>query len=144
MEENEETKIEETKVEKAEYDNDDIFVSENNVFIIKVNFYKDGNKMFVEGIDDDFDNTKNVKSINITFKYPSYADVQMIYTLSNVRVKEKIEVMELMILQDARIAVLFRSWDSSRSKDSLNDLDTKILKSVRNLIIREIGMEGIL
>ena len=56
-------------------DFDTIFATEEDVFDIEVKFYNKDDKVFVFGVDEDFDNSEaNIKKLIITIKYPNQKD----------------------------------------------------------------------
>jgi hypothetical protein len=67
------------KVDQDEYIYDDIFVSEKDTFKVTVQYYKAGKEVVVESVDESFDNKREgIKSFEITFKYPSQRDQEII------------------------------------------------------------------
>ena len=125
-------------------DNDDIFISEKDTFSITVKYYKKDKDLIVQGVDDEFDISTPCKSFDVTFKYPSYSDSQSISAIAGVKMKNDLSITDLMALQDARIITIFRSWTISGGIDKIKEMNTKIVKAIRNILIEQIGMEGIL
>lgn len=137
----------EQKIEQNEQkiDNSDIFIKDDDTFNIRIRYYKQDKNIIVENIDSEFDeNFKNIKSFDITFKYPSYQDMLAIYNNVTLQNKEDFSIKDLLALQDARIIILFKSWTLPEKQDSIYKMNIKILKAIRTAIYNNIGMEGIL
>ena len=124
----------------------DIFINENDSFTVTVKYYPvNKHEVMVMGLDDGFDeNNKDIKSFNISFKYPSFYDSQIIFSGLQNSNKDQVGMLDLLGLQNNRLLVLFKSWTLSADKAKINQLNNKIVKHILNCITKEIGMDGIL
>jgi hypothetical protein len=127
------------------YDSSDIFVEENDTFDVKVNYYKKDNSLFVENVDTEFDITNaGLKSFTVTFKYPSYLDMQTVHSNIQIASEDQLNLSGLIKMQNTRILVLVRKWSLSDGLEKIDKIGTKFMKAIRVLVMNEIGMEGIM
>ena len=145
----EEVKKEETKVEEVKKDIlDDIFITEDDTFDVSLKYTKKDGKLLVEGVDEDFDDKKDYKTIEVTLKYPDQSDC---YNISNVSPKmnsemEGIDVRDFVKMEISRFVILARKWTSQKELNSstIMQLDPKIVKGLLNKVRETIRMDGII
>jgi len=128
----------------------DIFVTELNTFNVSVKYYTVNGKLFVEGVDEEFDKDALCGSLSVTFKYPSQGDMSKIaVNLSNVKSisgnLENIDIRDFLNIEFARLLCLIRKWDSKKtlSNENILSLHPKIVKGILSKMREEIGMDGI-
>ena len=124
-----------------------IFVTENDTFDVKVKFYREGARLFVDEVDEEFDKSKTCEEINVKFKYASQGDSDLIVTQANLNGKvDEIDVREFTRLGLIRLMILSRDWDIDEklNNESIMKLHPKIVKALLNGIVEEIGMDGII
>lgn len=119
----------------------DVFISENDVFTVKINYYKKNGDIIIEKLDSDFDYNNDVKSFEVTFKYPSYLDAQEIISNTN---EDGVNFSNLISLQNVRIVTLMKSWTLNSPIKNINTINNKFMKALRILVEEKIGMEGII
>ena len=127
----------------------DIFVTEEDTFDIEVKFYKKDGKLFVMGVDDEFDNAeKNIKSINITLKYPSQSDCLNMnrIKLDMQKSDDIIDPRSVLQLEYSRFVILARKWSIKEKLEESNilKLNPKILKGIFQLLRNKIEFDGII
>ena len=137
----------EIKQEKLD-DNNDAFVSENDVFTITINYYNDPDKgLIVETVDDEFDEKKEgIKSFTMTFKYPSQGDYETIMARTNYKSMENMSLTEMIILETTRAIVLMKKWSLKRklTVGEITAADPKIIKEIINKVRIKIGTKGLI
>ena len=139
----ENVKIETKENVKIETIESDIFVGDEDMFDVKVEYYKEDGKLYVKGIDDDFDLKKKFKEFKVYFKYPSFIDAVSIHQFAKIG-NDEIEIMDMMKLEDARVRVLLRKWDLNKKISSLDSMHVKFIRAIKNGVRETIGMDGIL
>lgn len=127
---------------------DDIFVTENSTFDIEILYYKDGDVLVVESVDDDFSNKKDCNVIKATFKFPSQGDVTTIHNSIGSKDSKSIESMtinEFSMLELSRFICLIRKWSigAEISNKTVMTLSPKIIKAIINKVRAKIGLSGI-
>lgn len=131
-------------IEKTDFS--DVLVTENDTFDVTVNYYKDGNQLFVNGVDDNFDETKKCKEFKATFKYPDQADVSHIASASpKLGTSGEIDARDFMRLEFSRLLCLIRDWSLGRPIDNhtILSVNPKIIKGIIAAIREKIGVDGI-
>jgi hypothetical protein len=133
--------IESTKIIEKSYPTplkigyEDIFITEENTFDVVVKYHKDGNKLLVEKIDDNY-NEENSSSITVTFKYPSQGDVTAIAShplRDSVKgLDNTLDITGFYLLESARMLCLIRKWSIDKPIDhkSIMELNPKIVKAI--------------
>jgi len=130
--------------EKKE-DNSDVFVTEKDTFDISVLYYKVGNDLCVESVDEDFDyKLPVVKHIDMTFKYPCQGDYETIIAQNAYKSPDKMTLIDVMQMELTRLVVLIRKWSLDAEFTRMVELDTKIVKAIANKVREKIGVKGIL
>jgi hypothetical protein len=134
---------------KLDENYDDIFVTEKDSFSVSIEYYKDGNNIFVEGLDDNFDITRQSKKITATFKKPSQGDVTTIANSpirNSIKNIESMSINEFLLLEISRLMILIRSWTlpNKINNETIMSINPKIIKGLLNKIRNEIGTEGII
>lgn len=123
------------------------FVSEDDLFKISVEFYREGVKVYVKGITDNYDVSHEDKDvIDITLKYPDQGDQSAIASGSNF-IGDDIDVTQFTRLELSRMMLLIRSWnleENCRSQEAIMRLHSHIIKSVLEGIREEINVDGII
>ena len=139
--------MEEVKIE-AKDGNRDIFITEDDTFTVDVNYYHDPVKgLIIETIEDSFDATnKNIKTFNMTFKYPSQGDYETIMARSKYQSIEKMNLTEVTLLETTRTIVLMKKWSLNRKLTvaEMSSLDPKIIKAINNKVREKIGVSGLI
>lgn len=131
---------------KIEANFEDIFVTEKDTFEVKVQYYKEGTKFFVESVDDDFSKEHGNKEMALTFKLPNQGDVTniigMVYSGGKTQATD---VVDFTRLELARMMCLIRKWSSDKKIDNENllALNPKVVKAILNKIRESIGADGI-
>ena len=126
-------------------DNSDVFITEKDTFDIKVTYYKMGDELYVESVDDEFDSKKeNIKNIDVTFKYPSQGDYESIIAQNAYKSPDKMTVIDVMQMELTRIVILIRKWSVKAELNRLVELDPKIVKAIVNKVREKIGLRGIM
>tara|TARA_R110000824_G_scaffold148242_3_gene317904 strand:+ start:78163 stop:78684 length:522 start_codon:yes stop_codon:yes gene_type:complete len=134
-------------LENKKESNSDIFVTEDDTFSVKVEFYKDGPECVVKGIHEKYDPTDkdvDVRSIDIDLKYPSQGDVSLIMDSSSYRSLENMEISDVMKLESIRLSLLLRTWSLDQDTSRLGELAPEIVQGILNEVRNEIGMKGII
>ena len=139
--------MEEVKIE-AKDGNRDIFITEDDTFTVDINYYHDPVKgLIIETIEDSFDATnKNIKTFNMTFKYPSQGDYETIMARSKYQSIEKMNLTEVTLLETTRTIVLMKKWSLNRKLTvaEMSSLDPKIIKAINNKVREKIGVSGLI
>jgi hypothetical protein len=138
--------VKEVVVEKKDYS--DIFVTENDTFDVTIKYYKKDGKVYVENVDENFDNNEIVSSFIITFKYPDQGDSSKIINFSykaNVDL-EKIDYKDLFNLEFSRLVCLIRKWNVGKELNNklILSMNPKIIKAITISLREKIGMDGII
>jgi hypothetical protein len=124
-----------------------IFITEKNTFDVEVSFYKEGDRIIVDG-DENFDESKVKGKFAVTLKYPSQGDYTLIQTIaaSKKSAGDDFTISDLMALQFARLNILIRKWTLAKpcTQEAISNLDIQISKAVLNKISEKIGMDGML
>ena len=148
--------MEETKIIKEDNvenkiikkDNNDIFITEDDTFTIEISYYNDPIKgLIVETVEDSFDATnKDVKSFNMTFKYPSQGDYETIMARSKYQSIEKMNLTEVTLLETTRVVVLMKKWSLDRKLTvaEMTSIDPKIVKAINNKVREKIGVSALI
>jgi hypothetical protein len=130
-----------------EDDFSDIFVTEKDTFDISLKYYRKDDKLFVDSVDSDFDNTEVSREILMSFKHPDQSDSDGI-VMSSPKLNtdlDKVDVRDFVAMEVARIFVLIRKWsvNKSLSRENILSLNPKIIKGMIAKIREKIGMDGI-
>ena len=129
------------------------FVSEDDVFEVKVRYYKNGRRVFVEEVDEDFKEfDPNIQTISIVIKYPSQGDTIDINAQSKRYATESSTnnqinaVSDYLQMEVVRFLHLARKWDIEKDLNNGNvlSLNPKIVKGILAKIRNEIGTDGII
>lgn len=125
---------------------DSVFIEENDVFEVKVEYYKEKNKLFVKDISENFDTTRKTSVFSMTFRIPTLGDYEF---LSSVVTRLQIDLGNLSVadvnkLEFARMMRLAKVWSSKNTldMDNIAKMDAKVAKGIVVGIRSEIGMEG--
>ena len=127
---------------------DDIFVSEDDLFDVTVEYYKDEqNVMHVKSYSDDFDVTRKTKKLVVSLKYPSLGDFDLIR--AKVRLKTKSEeytFQDIISMEIIRFLILVRKWSTGKplNEESIYSLNPVIIKGILLGITEVINMDGII
>jgi len=127
-----------------------VFVTEDNVFDVIVEYYKINNKIYVKGVHDDFDASQVSSKLNVALKYPSYGDGEFILSQAKLLYdsfsSDNLGVRDLLTLEFSRLIVLIRKWSLSDAvtKENIAKINPSIIKGLTNGIRNVIGMDGIL
>jgi len=127
----------------------DIFITEENTFDIEVRFYKKDGKLFVMGVDDDFDNTeKNIQVLVITLKYPSQSDCLNLDRVKlNLQPSEEIvDPRSILQMEYNRFVLLARKWnlDEKLEESVILKINPKIIKGILLELRDKIAFDGII
>ena len=125
-----------------------VFVTEDDVFTVTLRFYKEKGKMYVSGIDEDFDPTLAKDEFSAVFKYPSQADSELINSMAKQNLNsnnEGVTVPDFIRMEVSRMMVLIRKWSvgAELTSEKIYQLHPKIVKGLIALVRQEIGIEGI-
>ena len=138
-------KIEKTE-DPEEVSFDDIFITEKNTFAIKILYYKNGDGLVVEGVDDSFLKDKPYKEIGITLKYPNQGDMTRIINnpLKDNKSTE-MDIRDFAMLEFSRFICLVRSWTIKKplNNESIMTLHPSIVKGIIVKIREILGNDGI-
>ena len=128
----------------------DVFISEDDVFNITILYYKKDYSFYVKNIDEDFDDkTKDIKSINLTLKYPSQGDYLTVESIRSRTTQNEnenaINVNDILRMEYNRLLVLIRKWSLSEKVEEAQilKLHPKIVKAIFFEIREKIGLDGI-
>ena len=145
-EKKEEEKSEEKKIKVSKFE--DIFITENHTFDIVVKYYKKDDKLYVDQVDDEFDQKETYKDFSVTFKYPDQGDTARITAAaSSISPNaENIDVRDLINLEFSRVLCLVRKWtlDQPVNNNNILKLHPKIIKGIVVQMRDLIGMDGII
>lgn len=144
-----EKQTEQTEDQAGNAKEDSIFITEDDVFNCNIKYYKENRKFIVEGADDNFESIKADKDLNLTFKYPSQGDMELIDATAGINssaVSNDFRIKEVMRLELARVLVLIRGWSSKKkiSNDAVLSLNPKIIKGITSKLREIIEMDGII
>jgi hypothetical protein len=124
---------------------EDIFITEDDTFDITIQWYKFGGKVLVESEDPDFDEEyKGINSFNVTFKYPSQGDYEIIMSSATYRSPDDINVADIVKMEITRMVTLVRGWSLDQKMERMVELDPNIIKAMLRKVRDVIGMKGIL
>jgi hypothetical protein len=134
------------KLENKDDSNDDIFIDEKEQFLVTVKYYNDEkNELFVERVDDNFDKEKkDIKSFDVSFKYPSHGDYEAILNSPVYKSVENLRMPEIIQLELLRMGILLRSWTLNKRINQIVQLKPKIVKGIMLGVREKISMDGIL
>ena len=147
VEEVKEEIVEETKEEiKEEADvNESIFITEDDVFDVKIRWYKVDNELFIEESDSEFDvDFKDIHAFSVTFKYPSQGDYEVIMNSTVYRSPDEMKIADIVQMELTRMVTLVRGWDLKQDISRMVQLDPFIIKAILQKLRELIGMKGIL
>jgi len=130
--------------QKEEEENEDIFITEDDTFDVKVRWYKIEEKLFVEDGDTEFDEAQDVNEFAVTFKLPSQGDYEVIINSSVYRSPDEMKISDIVQLELARMVTLVRSWSLEQDISRMVQLDPDIIKAILKGIRDEVGMKAIL
>ncbi len=134
----------ETKKAKSDDPNSDIFITEEDVFDVTIQWYKKDNVLYVDKSETQFDSkADNIKSFTVTFKYPSQGDYESV--LRNAKnTTSDLRMNELTLMELSRVFVLIRKWSLPYAiMEKINELDPSITKAILFSVREVIGMKGI-
>lgn len=125
----------------------DVFITEGDTFDISIKYYNKNGKLFVKKIDDDFDDSASgIRTIDITFKYPSQGDCMMIE-----RNMESIEsatenLKTFLRMEYNRFLILARKWNlpEKLEESEVLRLRPKMIKAIFQELREKIDMDGII
>ncbi len=144
MENNVGGEVKEIVVEKK-IDYSDIFVTENDTFEVSVKYYKENGRIYVETVDDKF-SSEDFKTLTVTIKYPDQSDSMIILSsIPSSKNIEKMEIGDFLSLEFSRLMILIRKWnlDKKITKDTILNVNPKIIKGLLNKIRDHLGAEGL-
>ncbi len=125
---------------------DSPFVTDEDTFDVKINYYKDNKKIVVEGTDG-FDDKKEKSSIVFTIRYPSQADCELIMQRADSisRPGKELDVSTLLKMEAIRFMILVKAWniDKELNNDNIMDLHPDIVRRTLIKIREEITTNGI-
>jgi hypothetical protein len=134
---------------KEVVEDNDIFVTEADVFDIGVKYYKKDGVVMVKDLDEAFDDKERYKEFSATFKYPDQSDVASIAVYAG-KIKTdmsngNIDVRDILNLEFGRLLTLIRKWTLKKEINNTNILaiHPKVIKSMIIKIREKIGMDGI-
>lgn len=140
--------IPEVKNEKVIGENfSSVFVTEDDIFDVTLQYYKENGKMYVSGVDDDFDSSKSKDTFVATFKYPSQGDSEIIMNMSKSTSNgSEVTVPDFMKMEVARMMVLIRKWSvgAEVTTEKIYQLNPKIVKGVVHYVRQKLGTDGII
>jgi len=143
-------KVEETEdgkiiVEEKKQNNDDIFITEADRFVITVSYYMNKKNLIVESVDSEYQEFGNeIKSFTVTLKYPSQRDADAISSARNVTDLENMTYVDMIQLENLRLVTLIREWSLDKPLAEIVNLNPKIIKGIKNKISEEIGSLALL
>jgi len=153
-EESKEEKKEESKEEKKEDEpkklkkisNSLAFVTENDTFIITSEYYSKDKRLFVKGIDEDYDESNEAEKLEVTVKCPDQGDSRLIQAQSKLLSKGDFSVEEVLNLEFTRLLVLIREWNLDRdiNHESVIKIHPRIIKALIEGMREKIGMDGLI
>jgi len=125
------------------------FVTEDDLFNVTVQYYRDGKKMVVQNVDDDFNKTKDCAFIELKIKYPSQGDCDIIAEQGKVNsdiVLDQLNIREFMKLEFVRFLCLVRKWslDLELNNTNIMTLHPSIIRAILYDVREELAMDGIL
>lgn len=125
------------------------FITEDDVFDVLVRYYRDGKKIFVETIDENFEvNRKDIAEIKFVIKYPNQGDCDLMFgTSKKIDLNtDNMNIKTFMELEVVRFLSLVRKWSLKEELNNKNalSLSPKIIKAVISKIREEIQLEGLL
>jgi len=129
----------------------DIFITENDTFEIKLPYYRKGEALLVEAVDEEYAASMGditPTEISVTLKYPSQGDATTIInfaTLSGVKKPEEVSLLDFTKLELARFTCLIRKWSLGKeiTQENVMALHPKIIKGMLIKIREKILFEGI-
>ena len=125
--------------------NEGIFITEADVFDVNIKWYRNGDKLLVEDIDEDFDNAaKEVSTFTVTFKYPSQGDYEIIMNSIAFKAPDEMKVSDIVQMELTRLVTLVRKWDLKQDITRMVELDPNIVKAMLKKVRDVISMKGIL
>jgi hypothetical protein len=137
-----EIKVEATVLESTE---EDIFITEDDTFDVKVRWYKIGSDVFVENSESTFDTSfNNISEFTVTFKYPSQGDYEMIMNSPSYRSPDEMKITDIIQMELTRVVTLVRGWSLKANLSRMVELDPMIVKCLLQSLRDKIGMKGIL
>jgi hypothetical protein len=137
-----EIKVEAKVLESTE---EDIFITEDDTFDVKVRWYKIGSDVFVENSESTFDTSfNNINEFTVTFKYPSQGDYEMIMNSPSYRSPDEMKITDIIQMELTRVVTLVRGWSLKANLSRMVELDPMIVKCLLQSLRDKIGMKGIL
>ncbi len=125
--------------------NEDIFITEDDLFNITIRWYKKDGNVVVEGGDDGFDiNEKDINEFVVTFKYPSQGDYEIIMGSTSYRSPDDMKISDIIQMELTRLITLIRGWSLKQEISRMVQLDPSIIKGMMKKVRDIIGMKGIL
>ena len=123
------------------------FITGEDTFDVSVNYYRDGNKVIVEG-NEIFDIKRQSSAIGFTIRYPSQADCEIIMKsckdiyIENV---DNLDIRKFMKVELVRFLTLVKKWDVDEvmSNETIMRLHPDIIRVSLIKIRDEIGTNGI-
>lgn len=138
--------IEQKEDSNINYDNSDIFITEDDTFEVVIRYHRDqNNSLVVETVNNDFnETTEGLKTFSVTFKYPSQGDYENIINAGQNRSVEQLRYADIVQMENFRIALLIRSWTLPHEIARIAELDPDIVKAIVNRVREKIALKGIL
>lgn len=128
-------------------DSDDIFITENDTFDVKIKWYKIGSQLFVQDSDFDFEEEeaedRGVKEFTVTFKYPSQGDYETIMGTASYRTPDDMKISDIILMELTRLVTLVRRWSLKQDLSRMVDMDPMFIKALLKKVRDEIDMKGI-
>jgi len=125
---------------------DSPFVTDEDVFDIAIEYYKEDKKIMAEG-SDKFDDKKAKSRIVFTMRYPSQADCESIMQQSRTMVdfSKDMDVQSLLRMESVRFLTLIKSWsvDKELNNENIMALHPDIIRHALVKIREEIGVHGL-
>jgi len=130
-------------MENEKINNISPFVEDDERFEIQIKYYKEKDDLFVEAVDEQFDNKKDAVSFIVKFKYPNAGDYSLL-TVQNTDNTDNIN--NILIMEIRRALILIREWslDKELNNDNFYKLHPKIAKAMIVKIRDKIGLQGLI
>lgn len=155
MKDNVNDKIDKDKIESGEKEisikkvKQSPFITEDDIFDVSVKFYREGQTIKVEGVDEDFDSKNDAEVIRCSFKYVSEGDAVSIAAMINSynihKSFDDMTIHDYSCYELVRFMVLLRKWslDEEISNESIFKLHPRIVKALCRGITNVIATDGL-
>lgn len=130
------------KVEDKD-ENEEIFVSEKDLFDCEIKYYKENGVFVVEGVDDNFVLNKADKTLSFSCKYPSITDLTTIMNAISGKDVSHFKTSDYVLLELARLSLLLRKWSLKQDINRIHDINPKFVKAMIVKVQEKIGMQGL-